>query len=118
MRGAWAVLVTLFCFSVAAHAADAVKIGMVNDQSGPNKVAGRGMRAGVEAYFKTVNDKGGVKGRPVQLVTLDDRYNPDTTVDAVLKLIDQEKILALVGTVGTANGISVLPVVKEYHLPF
>jgi len=113
-----AMVAALLCFSVQAHAADAVKIGMVNDQSGPNKGTGKAMKSGVEAYFKTVNDKGGVHGRTLQLVTVDDRYNPDATVDAVLKLVEQEKILALVGTVGTANGVSILPVVKEFHLPF
>jgi len=97
---------------------DAVKIGMVNDQSGPTKGSGRGMKIGVHAYFKAINEKGGVNGRKVELLVADDQYNPDKTVDGLLKLIEQQKIFAVVGTVGTSSGVSIIPVVKEYKLPF
>jgi len=97
---------------------DVIKIGMVNDQSGPTKGSGRGMKIGVHAYFKAINEKGGVNGRKVELLVMDDRYNPDHTVDGLLKLIEQQKIFALVGTVGTSSGVSIIPIVKEYKLPF
>jgi branched-chain amino acid transport system substrate-binding protein len=118
-----AFLVSLLIISATTGQAadptgDIIKIGMVNDQTGSNKESGRGMKAGVQAYFMAVNEKGGVNGRRLELVTADDRYNPDATVDGVLRLIEQEHIFALVGTVGTSSGISILPIVKEYRLPF
>jgi len=102
----------------AEPAGNVIKIGMVNDQTGPNKGAGRSMKVGVDAYFKAVNDKGGVNGRKLELVTANDLYVPDKTVDGLLKLIEEQKIFAVVGTIGTSNGVSVLPIVKEYKLPF
>jgi ABC-type branched-subunit amino acid transport system substrate-binding protein len=102
----------------AEPAAETIKIGMVNDQSGPNKGAGKSMRIGVEAYFKAVNEKGGVNGRKLELVTFNDQYVPDKTVDGLLKLIEEQKIFAVMGTIGTSNGVSIIPVVKEYKLPF
>jgi branched-chain amino acid transport system substrate-binding protein len=98
--------------------ADVIKIGMVNDQSGPTKGSGRGIKVGVHAYFKAINDKGGVNGRKVELYVVDDVYVPDKTVDGVLKLIEQQKIFAVVGTVGTSSGVSIIPLVQEYKLPF
>jgi len=102
----------------AEPAAGVIKIGMVNDQSGPNKGAGRSMRVGVDAYFKAVNEKGGVNGKKIELISVNDQYVPDKTVDGLLKLIEEQKIFAVVGTIGTSNGVSVMPVVKEYKLPF
>ena len=102
----------------AEPAAGVIKIGMVNDQSGPNKGAGRSMRVGVDAYFKAVNEKGGVNGKKIELISVNDQYVPDKTVDGLLKLIEEQKIFAVVGTIGTSTGVSVMPVVKEYKLPF
>jgi branched-chain amino acid transport system substrate-binding protein len=102
----------------AEPAAGVIKIGMVNDQSGPNKGAGKSMRVGVDAYFKAVNEKGGVNGKKIELISVNDQYVPDKTVDGLLKLIEEQKIFAVVGTIGTSNGVSVMPVVKEYKLPF
>lgn len=95
-----------------------IKIGMVNDQTGPNKGAGRAMKVGVHAYFKAVNEKGGVNGRTLELVNADDQYVPDKTVDGLQKLVDEQKIFAVVGTIGTSNGVSILDMVKEFKLPF
>jgi branched-chain amino acid transport system substrate-binding protein len=102
----------------AADQGSVIKIGMVNDQSGPNKGAGRALMVGANAYFKAVNDRGGVNGRKIQLVNIDDKYVPDKTVDGLLKLVEEQKIFAVVGTIGTSNGVSIMPIVKEYKLPF
>jgi ABC-type branched-subunit amino acid transport system substrate-binding protein len=102
----------------AEPAGGVIKIGMVNDQTGPNKGAGRSMKVGVDAYFKAVNDKGGVNGKKIELVSVNDQYVPDKTVDGLLKLIEEQKIFAVVGTIGTSNGVSIMPIVKEYKLPF
>jgi branched-chain amino acid transport system substrate-binding protein len=122
MRKLFIMIGMLAIGATAAQGAEptggAIKIGMVNDQSGPNKGAGKSMRVGVDAYFKAVNEKGGVNGKKIELVTADDKYVPDNTVDALLKLIEQQKIFAVVGTIGTSNGVSIMPVVKEYKLPF
>ncbi|WP_129127194.1 ABC transporter substrate-binding protein [Geomonas oryzae] len=102
----------------AGAAGDVVKIGMVNDQSGANKGSGRGMKVGVDAYFKAINAKGGVNGRKLELVAMDDQMTTDKTIDCLLKLADEQKVFAVVGSVGTSNCVASLPVVKEYKLPY
>lgn len=96
----------------------AIKIGMVNDQTGANKGSGRGMKVGVDAYFKAVNEKGGVNGRKIELVTVDDQMVTDKTIDGLLNLVEKQKVFAVVGSVGTSNCVASLPVVKEYKLPY
>lgn len=122
MKRIFLVMGMLAVGATAGFAADPVggviKIGMVNDQSGPTKGSGRGIKIGVDALFKAVNEKGGVHGRKVELLVVNDLYIPDKTVDGVLNLIDKQKIFAVVGTVGTSSGVSILPVVREYKLPF
>ncbi|HBG07926.1 MAG: hypothetical protein A2075_24390 [Geobacteraceae bacterium GWC2_58_44] len=98
--------------------AGVIKIGMVNDQTGANKGSGRGMKVGVHAYFKAVNEKGGVNGRKVELITVDDQMVTDKTVDGLLKLVEEQKVFAVVGSVGTSNCVASLPIVKEYKVPY
>lgn len=114
------ILIGLLVFSVATGQAadDVIKIGMVNDQSGANKGSGRGMKVGVDAYFKAVNEKGGVNGKKLQLVAVDDQMVTEKTIDGLLKLVETEKVFAVVGSVGTSNCVASLPLVKEYKLPF
>ena len=99
-------------------AADVIRVGMVNDQSGANKGSGRGMKVGVEAYFKSVNEKGGVNGRKLSLITVDDQMVTEKTVDGLLKLVEEQKVFAVVGSVGSSNCVASLPIVREYKIPF
>ena len=113
----------LLAASFAAHAntdgvsAGALRIGMVNVQTGPASGLGKGMRAGAEAVFNQVNAKGGVHGRKIELLVGDDGYEPDRAVDETLKMIEQQKVFSLFGYVGTPTGNAVLPIVKEMDVP-
>jgi branched-chain amino acid transport system substrate-binding protein len=108
---------------LAAHAntdgvsAGALRIGMVNVQTGPASGLGKGMRSGAEAVFSQVNAKGGVHGRKIELLVGDDGYEPDRAVDETLKMIEQQKVFSLFGYVGTPTGNAVLPIVKEMDVP-
>lgn len=97
--------------------ASAVKIGMVNVQTGPAAGLGKGMRSGAEAVFRQVNAKGGVHGRKIELLIGDDGYEPDKAVDETLKMIEQNKVFSLFGYVGTPTSNAVLPIVKEMDVP-
>jgi len=116
-------VISLICLlivrvSAGQAADDVIKIGMVNDQTGVNKNSGKGMKVGVQAFFKAVNEKGGVNGKKLQLIVMDDEYVPEKTVDALIKLVDEQKVFAVVGSVGTSNCVASLPIVKEYKLPY
>lgn len=95
----------------------AIRIGMVNVQSGPASGLGKGMLAGAQAVFKEVNATGGVHGRKIELVVADDGYEPDRAVDQTLAMIEKEKVFALFGYVGTPTANAVLPIVKEMKVP-
>ncbi len=71
------------------------------------------MRRGIEAYFERINRAGGVNGRRIRLVALDDSYVPDAAEENVRKLIDQEHVLALIGNVGTPTADRTIPVIEE-----
>lgn len=84
-------------------AGEPIVIGQVAPMSGPQGVTGRAINAGAKLYFDAVNAKGGVRGRPVTLVTRDDAQNPVETVRLTKELIAGESPVAMIGTVGTTN---------------
>jgi len=104
--------------SASAHAdAPPLKIGMSTALSGPAQALGQGMRAGVDAYFQRVNRAGGIGGHKLELVALDDQYEPSRAGPNVRKLIDDEHVLAVVGNVGTPTAVVTVPIVNEKHVP-
>ncbi|RKT99590.1 amino acid ABC transporter substrate-binding protein [Burkholderia sp. Nafp2/4-1b] len=96
---------------------DAIRLGMVNAQSGDSAGLGHGLRVGAQAVFDDVNARGGVHGRRIDLVVADDRYEPDRTVDGTLEMIEQRNVLALFGYVGTPTTTAVLPMIRDTGIP-
>jgi branched-chain amino acid transport system substrate-binding protein len=95
---------------------DEIKIGMSNAQTGRIGVLGVQIRQGCAAYFTRVNKAGGVAGRKLVLVDYDDRYEPVETVSNTERLIDQDKVFALVDFLGTPTCRAILPMVNEANL--
>ncbi|WP_395702077.1 ABC transporter substrate-binding protein [Aquabacterium sp.] len=85
--------------------------------TGPLGGAGSDNTAGILAAFKAANATGGVNGRELRLITLDDAYVPERTVDNVKKLLDRNAAFALISTMGTANTAKVLPLVEAAGVP-
>src|SRR6185436_14330980 len=96
---------------------DKILIGQAAVFSGPAAQLGIQMRNGIKAYFDAVNEKGGVHGRKLELVTEDDRYEATVAPQASKKLIEEHKVFALVGYVGTPTGVQHLPVVTQAKVP-
>lgn len=86
--------------------------------TGPARNLGLEMRAGLLAAFAHINASGGVNGRPIQLISLDDSYEPDKAVANSIRLINEHQAFLLIGEVGTPTSRSVLPLVKRYGIPF
>jgi ABC-type branched-subunit amino acid transport system substrate-binding protein len=86
--------------------------------TGPAAQLGINMRNGLKAYFDDVNAKGGVHGRKIELLTLDDGYEPARTVPNTKKLIEENKVFALIGYVGTPTSVPAVPVFTEAKVPF
>ena len=94
-----------------------VKVGNSIATSGPLAPVGVPYKAGMEAYFKMVNEKGGVHGRTIEYVHQDDEFNPEKGKAAVDKMINDEKIFAFVGHFGTPIVGATLNDIKEAGIP-
>ena len=118
----WFTLFTLFAFSQTVMAqgvtADTILIGQSAALSGPAEQLGKEMKAGAEAYFDVVNKSGGINGRKIKLISLDDGYEPERAAANTRKLIDEEKVLALFGYVGTPTSNAALPIFTGAKVPF
>ncbi len=97
--------------------ADKIRLGQAAVFSGPAAQLGIQMRNGIKAYFDYVNEAGGVHGRKLELVTEDDFYEPARAPAASKKLIEEHKVFALLGYVGTPTGAAHLPVVNQAKVP-
>jgi len=94
-----------------------VLVGEFAAFSGPAAQLGERLKIGIEACFKTVNGQGGVNGRQLKLVTRDDGYEPDKAKVAVKQLIEEDKVFALIGSVGTPTGIAAVPILTQAKVP-
>jgi branched-chain amino acid transport system substrate-binding protein len=91
-----------------------VKIGMSAAFKGSNAGLGTELYRGAQAYYQEVNARGGVLGRAVSVLTLDDNYNPDPCIANTITLLEKEKVFLLSNYVGTPTLTRALPVIKKY----
>ncbi len=97
--------------------ATTILIGQSVSLSGPTGPLGQEMQAGAAAYFKYVNQHGGVNGRTIVFKTLDDGYEVDRTVANVKTLINQDHVFALFGLRGTAHTNAAAKIFTPAHVP-
>ena len=76
------------------------------------------MRIGISAAFAEANAAGGVHGRQLELTSLDDSYEPEAAIANTQQLIDQERVFALIGAVGTPTSRSATPIAAEAGVPY
>lgn len=96
---------------------DEIVLGQSCALSGPSAELGRGMMIGAQAWFAHLNAQGGVHGRKIRLLTLDDRYEPRLTEANTRTFIEQKKVFALFGYVGTPTTQAVLPLIETHQIP-
>lgn len=86
--------------------------------SGPARELGKNMRIGIEAAFQEANARGGIHGRQLILLSLDDAYEPEAAIANTRRLIEQDGIFALIGAVGTPTSLSATPVAAAAGVPY
>jgi ABC-type branched-subunit amino acid transport system substrate-binding protein len=86
--------------------------------TGPAAALGIEMRNGAKLYFDYINSRGGVNGRKIQLITLDDGYEPARAAPNTKKLIEEHKVFALFGYVGTPTSAAVMPIFTQAKVPY
>lgn len=92
-------------------------VGTSVSASGPLGPLGAGIRDGAAAYFDHVNKQGGVAGRKIRFVALDDAYMVDRTIANVKKLINEEHVFALLGMTGTPSVMATIPLAGAANVP-
>ena len=96
---------------------DTIKLGSYLPLQSGLAAGATQMKEGTEAYFKYINDQGGVHGRKIEWIVENDSYNPQQTVAVVKKLVDRDEVFAIVSTLGTVTNLAVLPFLNQRGVP-
>jgi ABC-type branched-subunit amino acid transport system substrate-binding protein len=115
--GALALMSTA-AFAEDGVTADTIVFGQAAVLTGPASALGLGMQVGLQAAFEEINKQGGVHGRKLKLVSADDGYEPDRSIVQTKKLIEEEKVFALIGPVGTPTAAAAQPIATAAKVPF
>jgi len=93
-----------------------IKIGTTTPYSGPASAYAAGAISAT-AYFEMINEQGGVNGRKINFISLDDAYSPPKTVEQIRRLIESDEVSFLVNPVGTATNMAVYKYINQKHVP-
>ncbi|MGP0093887.1 MAG: ABC transporter substrate-binding protein [Xanthobacteraceae bacterium] len=113
-----AVVTSVISRAAELTGAGIIVFGQAAALQGPASALGRGMQTGIKAAFNEINAKGGVRGRKLELISLDDGYEPDRSVAQTKKLIEEHKVFALIGAVGTPTATATVPIARAGNVPF
>lgn len=93
-----------------------IKLGQTMPYSGP--ASAYGLQGTIQkAFFKEINDKGGIKGRKINLISLDDGYSPPKAVEQTRKLVESEDVLAIYGSLGTPSNTATQKYLNSKKIP-
>ena len=95
-----------------------IRFGISAPFTGPAKELGQHMKQGIEAAFNVANAKGGVYGRQLRLVAVDDGYEPTRTAATMKQLYERDQVFGLVGNVGTPTAVVALPYALDRKMLF
>src|SRR6185295_18419082 len=108
-----AVIAGALLFANAAHAADPIRIGLSLSLTGPTAPAGKQVQVGLEIWRDDVNARGGLLGRPVELVYYDDQANPANAPGIYAKLLSVDKVDLLIGPYSTNVIAAAMPTIMS-----
>lgn len=98
--------------------AQKILIGQSTPLTGSNAEIGKDIRDGANAYFRKVNDAGGIHGRRIEMISLDDKNDRKTAGANAVKLVNENNVLALFGFASATLSLDAMPIVKEKGVPF
>src|SRR5947208_8728269 len=93
-----------------------IKIGNTNPYSGPASAYGA-IGKSIAAYFRMVNDRGGINGRKLNFISYDDGYSPPKTVEMARKLVEQDEVLLLFQSLGTPSNTAIHKYMNAKKVP-
>lgn len=101
----------------AAAASDVIKIGAVFPMTGDVATFGTSSKNGVELLVEEINAKGGLLGKKIQVIYEDDQNTPANAANAIQKLISNDKVIAVIGSVASKNSIAMGPIATQNKIP-
>lgn len=116
--GASGAAIASTAISESGVTADTILLGQSAALTGPARSLGKQMNAGARLYFDHINQQGGIFGRKIRLEVLDDYYEPEPAAKNTRKLIEEERVFALFGYVGTPTSQAALPLATQARVPF
>ena len=96
---------------------DEIVIGEVGSMTGSEASFGVSTHEGIELALKQLNDKGGIKGKRVRLVSLDNQGKPEESATAVTRLITRDKVVAVLGEVASSGSLAMAPIAQRFKVP-
>jgi branched-chain amino acid transport system substrate-binding protein len=94
-----------------------IKIGQTTAYSGPASAYGNLLSKTQVAYVRMINERGGINGRKVTLISLDDGYSPPKTIEQTRRLVEQDNVLGIFDSLGTAPNSAIQQYLNEQHVP-
>jgi len=110
------MLAGLLLFSCAKKE-DAVVLGEFGSLTGVTATFGKSTQRGIEMALEEVNKAGGIEGKPVRIVVEDDQSKPEEAATAVKKLINQDKVILVLGEVASSRTLAGAPICQEAKIP-
>jgi branched-chain amino acid transport system substrate-binding protein len=95
-----------------------IRFGIAAPFTGPAKELGQNMRLGIETAFRAANANGGIFGRQLRLVAVDDGYDPTRTGPAMKQLFEKDQVFGVIGNVGTPTAVVALPYALDRKMMF
>jgi len=93
-----------------------IKLGQTMPYSGPASGFGN-VGLTMIAYFKMINEKGGIRGRTLNLISLDDGYSPPKSVEQIRRLVEQDQVLFIAAPLGTAPNLAMRRYLNSNKVP-
>ena len=119
----WLASALLLLLANSAYAADApgvtateIKIGATFPFSGPASSSGNNGR-GLMAYVQSINDRGGINGRKINLIALDDAFSPPKAVEQTRRLVESDEVAFIFGSLGTPSNLATVKYLNDRKVP-
>ena len=93
--------------------AENIHVGMSSALSGPLAEMGLSMQAGINTFFSKINYQGGIQGNSIELLALDDSYEPLLAATNMRQLITEHDVVAVLGNVGTPTAVVTVPIAEQ-----
>ncbi|MEQ1664065.1 MAG: ABC transporter substrate-binding protein [Bdellovibrionales bacterium] len=94
-----------------------ILVGEVGSMTGSEATFGSSTHKGIELAVEEINNNGGIKGKKIKIISLDDQGKPEEAATAVTKLITQDKVSAILGEVASSRSIAMAPIAQQYKIP-